>query len=85
LPEGPSEAARAKGHAQLWAEASDDAGRCVVSRMRTPNAYTLTALTGLEVVRRVLAGEVYPGYQTPAKAYGPELVMAIGGVKRWDD
>lgn len=84
LPEGPSESARAKGYALLWAEASDAAGNRVVSRMRTPHAYTLTALTALAVVRRVLAGDVHPGFQTPAKAYGPELVMEIGGVTRED-
>ena len=52
--------------------------------MRTPHAYTLTALTALEVVRRVLAGDAPPGFQTPAKAYGPDLVMEIGGVTRED-
>jgi short subunit dehydrogenase-like uncharacterized protein len=85
LPAGPDEKARAQGYAHLWAEASDEAGRRVVSRMRTPHSYTLTALTGLDLVRRVLAGEVHPGYQTPAKAYGPELVMNIAGVTRWDE
>lgn len=84
LPEGPSPAARAKGYALLLAEVTDDAGNRVVSRMRTPHAYTLTALTALEVVRRVLAGDVHPGFQTPAKAYGPDLIMEIGGVKRED-
>jgi short subunit dehydrogenase-like uncharacterized protein len=84
LPEGPSPEARAKGYALLWAEVRDDAGNCAVSRMRTPHAYTLTALTSLEIVRRVLAGDVHPGYQTPAKAYGPDLIMEIGGVKRED-
>ena len=68
----------------LVAEVTDEAGNRAVSRMRTPHAYTLTALTALEVVRRILAGDVHPGFQTPAKAYGPDLVMEIGGVKRED-
>ncbi len=85
LPAGPDEKSREQGYALLWAEASDEAGRRVVSRMRTPHSYTLTALTGLDIVRRVLAGDVHPGYQTPAKAYGPELVMEIAGVTRWDE
>jgi short subunit dehydrogenase-like uncharacterized protein len=84
LPEGPSAAARAKGYAVLLAEVTDDAGNRAVSRMRTPHAYTLTALTALEIVRRILAGDVHPGFQTPAKAYGPDLIMEIGGVKRED-
>jgi short subunit dehydrogenase-like uncharacterized protein len=52
--------------------------------MRTPHAYTLTAAASLEIVRRVLAGDAPPGYQTPASAYGPDLVMEIGGVTRED-
>jgi short subunit dehydrogenase-like uncharacterized protein len=52
--------------------------------MRTPHAYTLTAAASLEIVRRVLRGDAPPGYQTPAKAYGPDLVMEIGGVTRED-
>jgi short subunit dehydrogenase-like uncharacterized protein len=84
LPEGPSPAARAKGYALLLAEVTDEAGNRAVSRMRTPHAYTLTALTALEIVRRILSGDVHPGFQTPAKAYGPDLIMEIGGVKRED-
>ncbi|MGE5602990.1 MAG: saccharopine dehydrogenase family protein [Nitrososphaerales archaeon] len=84
LPAGPGAAERAKGYALLWAEVTDEAGNRAVSRMRTPHAYTLTALTALEVVRRVLAGDVHPGFQTPAKAYGPDLILEIGGVKRED-
>lgn len=84
MPEGPDAATRARGYALLWAEASDDAGNRVASRMRTPHAYTLTAVASLEIVRRVLAGDAPPGYQTPAKAYGPDLVMEFGGVTRED-
>jgi short subunit dehydrogenase-like uncharacterized protein len=84
VPEGPSPEARAKGYAILVAEATDEAGNRAVSRMRTPHAYTLTAAASLEIVRRVLGGDAPPGYQTPAKAYGPDLVMEIGGVTRED-
>lgn len=84
MPEGPSETARAKGYALLWCEVTDDAGNKAVSRMRTPHAYTLTAAASLDIVRRALDGDVHPGYQTPASAYGPDLVMEIGGVKRED-
>jgi short subunit dehydrogenase-like uncharacterized protein len=84
MPEGPSETQRAKGYALLWAEASDEAGNRAVSRMRTPHGYTLTAVTALEIVRRVLAGDAHPGFQTPAKAYGADLIMEIGGVTRTD-
>lgn len=85
LPAGPSDAEREAGYSLLWGEAVDDAGHRAVSRMRTPHTYTLTALASLLAVERALAGDVHPGYQTPAKAYGPDFVLRIEGVTRWDE
>lgn len=85
LPEGPTDEQRGRGHSLLWGEVIDGAGGRAVSRMRTPHAYTLTAAAALLIVRRVLAGDLHPGYQTPAKAYGPDLVMEIPGVTREDE
>src|SRR5213078_3295980 len=42
-PPGPTEEERARGRSYLWGEAADAAGRTVVSRLRGPDAYTLTA------------------------------------------
>ncbi len=84
LPDGPSEAARAAGYSLLWGEVTADAGGRAEARMRTPHAYTLTAQASLAVVSRVLAGDVHPGYQTPATVYGPELALQLAGVTRWD-
>ena len=85
LPEGPSDAERAAGYSLLWGEVKDDAGNRAVSRMRTPHGYTLTALTSLAVVERVLAGDAPVGYQTPAKAYGADFILEIKGVTRTDE
>lgn len=83
-PSGPTDAERAQGYALLWGRAEDDAGVAVESRLRTPEGYTLTALTSLLIVRKVLAGEVKPGFQTPSGAYGADLIMEIEGVERVD-
>ena len=53
-PPGPTDAERARGASLLWGEASDDAGARVVSRLRTPEGYTLTALAALAIVEKVL-------------------------------
>jgi short subunit dehydrogenase-like uncharacterized protein len=79
---GPSATERAVGKTYLWGEATDDAGGRVVSRLIGPEGYTFTALTAVEVVQRVLAGEAPPGFQTPAKAYGPDIVLRVPGVTR---
>lgn len=75
LSEGPSEATRAARARVLVAEARDAAGRCVRARLRTPEPYTFTPLTALDAVGRVLGGEVSAGFQTPARAFGAELVL----------
>jgi short subunit dehydrogenase-like uncharacterized protein len=85
LPEGPDEAALATGFSIIWGEVTDDAGRRAVARMRTPHTYHLTALAALAIVERVLAGNVRPGYQTPAAAYGPNLLLGIEGISRVDE
>lgn len=81
---GPTPEQRANGKTYLWGEATDDTGQKIVSRQSGPEGYTLTALAALLVVEKVLAGEAPPGFQTPSKAYGPDLVLAIPGVQRED-
>ena len=83
-PGGPSDEERARGKTLLWGEASDLNGNSVQSRMQTPEGYTLTALAALNIAEKILAGNFTPGYQTPAKAYGADLVMEIDGVARQD-
>jgi len=83
-PLGPSDAQRAAGESRLWGEVTDRAGRRAASRLRTPEGYTLTALAALEITGRVLDGAAPPGYQTPATAYGADLILAIPGCDRTD-
>jgi short subunit dehydrogenase-like uncharacterized protein len=83
-PGGPSDEERAKGRTLLWGEARDAEGNRVESRMRTPEGYTLTAHAALNIAEKIVAGNFTPGYQTPAKAYGADLVLEIDGVTRQD-
>jgi len=83
-PPGPSEEERARGHSLLWGEVSDAAGRIAISRLCVPEAYTLTAATAVLIAEKVLAGQALPGFQTPALAYGPDLILEIAGVERTD-
>jgi short subunit dehydrogenase-like uncharacterized protein len=83
-PPGPSASARARGVSRLWGEASDDSGRRAVSRVTGPEGYTLTALTAVAAVEKVLAGGARAGFQTPSLAFGADFVMEIDGVTRED-
>ncbi|HEY4343844.1 MAG TPA: saccharopine dehydrogenase NADP-binding domain-containing protein [Parvibaculum sp.] len=78
-PEGPSDAERRAGFAVLVGEAVNAAGDKVTSRLRTPEGYTLTAMTSLEIVRRTLAGDVRPGFLTPSLAFGPDFITEFDG------
>ena len=81
---GPDDDERAKGKTLLWGEASDLNGNTVESRLQGPEGYTLTALASLNIAQKILDGRFTPGYQTPAKAYGADLIIEIDGVTRTD-
>jgi short subunit dehydrogenase-like uncharacterized protein len=84
-PRGPSDEERRRRHAYVWGEAEDGSGRRVVSRLVTPQAYSLSAAAAVTIVERVLAGEAGSGFQTPSRAFGPDLVLGIEGVVRADE
>ena len=84
-PPGPTPEQRAKGVSLLWGRVEDAEGRVAVSRLRTPEGYTLTARTAVAAVRRVLAGDAPAGFQTPSRAYGADWILEFEGVAREDE
>ena len=81
-PGGPSDAERARGKTLLWGEARDDEGHAVEARLRCPEGYTTTALAALNIAEKILAGNFTPGFQTPAKAYGSDLILELPDTAR---
>jgi short subunit dehydrogenase-like uncharacterized protein len=81
---GPSEEERRRSRGFVWGEVEDDAGGKATSRMTTPDGYTFTAEAALASVERALAGQAPAGFQTPAKAFGPDFVLGLEGVARTD-
>jgi len=84
LPEGPTDEERAAARAVVVAEARDRRGRRAISRLRTPEVYTFTGMTGAAIVRRVLGGDLEVGFQTPGRVYGGDFVLSFAGVSRED-
>ena len=80
-PAGPNDVERANGSSIIWGEVENNSGETTTARLYGPEGYTLTALTAIEVVHRVLSGDFKPGFQTPALAYGPELILSIGNTR----
>lgn len=81
---GPSDEERAKGKTLLWGQAEDRNGNRVESQMTAPEGYTTTALAALNIMQKIIDGNFKTGYQTPAKAYGADLILEIDGVTRMD-
>ena len=84
LPEGPTEAERAETRSVLFAEVEGEGGECARSILETPSGYALTPLAALEAARRTVAGEVEPGFHTPATAFGADFILSLEGCTRRD-
>ncbi len=81
-PAGPADAQRKKARAMIWGQAKNQDGETITATASGPEGYTLTALSTLIMVRKILEGKFKPGYQTPATAYGHELVSEIPGYNK---
>jgi short subunit dehydrogenase-like uncharacterized protein len=77
---GPSAHARETARVHLWGRVRNAAGKTLVARLETPEAYAFTATTAVESLRRVEAGEVEPGAWTPARAFGAGYAASFAGV-----
>ncbi len=78
-PAGPDANRRKKGEAWFWGKVSDGTVS-VEARLKTPEGYSLTALTATAIARNIIDGNFTPGYQTPATAYGDEFITTFPGV-----
>lgn len=79
---GPDAAQRESDKSLVWGQVANNSGKKIEARLTGPNGYTLTAHSSLLIVQKVLAGDFTTGYQTPASAYGADLVLEIPGVER---
>ena len=83
-PAGPDDEARATAHNELWGEVTAADGQTAVSRLRTPEGYTLTARMSLNIAQKICNGQHTPGFQTPSTAYGKDLILELPGTERVD-
>lgn len=81
---GPSDEMRAESQCNLWGEARNSDGKIINSKLITPEGYTLTALTSVRIIEKMTDKMPNAGFMTPAKAYGPDLILEIENVKRED-
>jgi short subunit dehydrogenase-like uncharacterized protein len=79
---GPGDIKRDKATSLIQATVTNAQGQSLTANMQCPEAYSLTAFTILLIAQKILNGQYKPGYQTPASAYGADLIMEIPGVSR---
>ncbi len=82
---GPSAEKLATARSYLWGRVWDDKGNEKQARLETLNGYALTAKASVHIARKILNGDVKPGYATPSTAYGAGLILEIEGTKGFSD
>ena len=83
LPPGPSRHRNETGFSLMVGEMRDE-NQIVRAKLRTPEGYRCTALTTVEIMKRILNGESKKGFQTPSLAYGADFILGFDGVERED-
>jgi short subunit dehydrogenase-like uncharacterized protein len=81
-PAGPNDEQRSKASSLVWGQAINARDEKATVRLTSPDGYTLSAHGCLLIAQKILQGFFLPGYQTPASAYGEDLVMEIPNVHR---
>jgi short subunit dehydrogenase-like uncharacterized protein len=81
-PAGPSDENRAKSKSLVWAKVKNKNNVTKEARLVCPDGYTLTALSSLLIIRKVLELNFKKGYQTPAGCYGADLILEVPYTKR---
>jgi short subunit dehydrogenase-like uncharacterized protein len=82
---GPDEQSRLNNKTQIWGSISNEKGDTLIATLTTPEPYQLTAMTALESAIRVGEGSVYPGYKTPAQAFGNDFILYFDGVSNFEE
>ncbi|MFN3839113.1 MAG: saccharopine dehydrogenase family protein [Cyclobacteriaceae bacterium] len=82
---GPSAEKLASARSYLWGRVWDDRNNEVQARLETLNGYALTAKASVHIARKILEGNVKPGYATPAMMYGSGLILELEGTRGFTD
>jgi len=81
-PPGPDEQMRNKARSYVWGKVWNKQGDTQTVNLDLPEAYALTAKTTALIAKKMVEGQVFQGYQTPAGAYGADLILEIESSKR---
>jgi short subunit dehydrogenase-like uncharacterized protein len=77
LADGPTLGQREASRYHAAVEVTGEDGTVVRSVLETVNGYTFTSIAAAEAARRVLNGEVRPGFRTPTGLFGDGFAETI--------
>lgn len=83
-PAGPNSEQRQKAQSFVWGEVKNTLGVTKQAVVQLPEGYTLTALTAVEIAKRVLTTDLPYGARTPAQVFGSRFITTFKGVKLTD-
>lgn len=78
----PNEESRRRASAIFVGEVTDPNGQRMTSKLTTPEGYTCTMLTAVEIMKRIVEDDCKTGFQTPSQAYGPDFILQFPRVRR---
>ena len=79
---GPGTQTLNAGRSLLWGRVQDTSGNAAAATIETLSGYSLTSKTSVLIAESILNGQIKCGFQTPASAYGPDLILQIENTKR---
>jgi short subunit dehydrogenase-like uncharacterized protein len=80
---GPDEKTRSAAKAYVWGRVKNAKGEEIIAYLVTQETYTLTAITAVNIVQKVLNRNFKIGFQTPSNAYGADLIMEVPNTFRF--
>lgn len=79
--DGPSQEQRDANPARAVAEVTGANGEVTRAVIETINGYSYTPLSAVAAAKRVMEGDAYAGFQTPAMLFGPMFAADIAGTR----
>ena len=80
MPDGPGDQELSTYKAFVVGEARNLSGKVVRMRVQTPQVYASTFAFASVIAQRVHEGQIAPGFQTPATAFGKAFILEFDGV-----
>ncbi|MGC8580634.1 MAG: saccharopine dehydrogenase family protein [bacterium] len=80
---GPDDHAHMHGKSYVWARAINTKGNEKQAWLELPETYLFTAIASIRTIEKIFESRP-AGSLTPAMAFGPDFILEINGVKRFD-